>query len=322
VAIPANGGLMTICSKLMAVRQVNFAKKQKTRELSATSLHFQLGYRPPYDWEAVLAFLSIRRIAGVEVIEDGEYRRSIRLGEQYSLLRVRQDTANHRLICSVSHAPESELLSLTEKLRNMFDLYADPIEISNVLGQEPRLKRSLTKHPGLRIAGCWDGFETCIRAIVGQQISVAGAITIVGRLVERYGVECDLGAGVSYAFPSSKKLAAELELEHLAMPRARAQAILNLCQAHASGVIDFDLMSSAELMHELQNIKGIGPWTASYVALRAMHEPDIMPMQDLVLQKMLVPGERLTAQQLSIRSEAWRPWRAYATLHLWQLAND
>ncbi|MCS5559263.1 MAG: hypothetical protein NZ738_07680, partial [Oceanospirillaceae bacterium] len=140
----------------------------------------------------------------------------------------------------------------------------------------------------------------CIRAIVGQQISVAGAITIVGRLVERYGVECDLGAGVSYAFPSSKKLAAELELEHLAMPRARAQAILNLCQAYASGVIDFDLMSSAELMHE----------------------PDIMPMQDLVLQKMLVPGERLTAQQLSIRSEAWRPWRAYATLHLWQLAND
>ena len=106
------------------------------------------------------------------------------------------------------------------------------------------------------------------------------------------------------------------------MPRARAQAILNLYQAHASGVINFDLMSSAELMHELQNIKGIGPWTASYVALRAMHERDIMPMQDLVLQKMLVPSERLTAQQLSIRFEAWRPWRAYATLHLWQLDND
>jgi len=295
--------------------------KTKARAVAGPSLHFRLGYRPPYDWDAVLEFLSMRRIAGVEVIEDGEYRRSICLGAQYSLLRVRQDKANHQLVCSVSHAPENELLSLTEKLRNMFDLYADPIEISHVLGQEPRLKQSLNKHPGLRVAGCWDGFETCVRAIVGQQISVAGAITIVGRLVERYGVECDLGAGISHAFPSSQKLAAELELEHLAMPRARAQAILNLCQAHASGTIDFDIMSSTELMHALQNIKGIGPWTASYVALRAMHEPDIMPMEDLVLQKMIVPGKRLTAKQLATKSQAWRPWRAYATLHLWQLAN-
>ena len=117
--------------------------KTKARAVAGPGQYFQLGYRPPYDWDAVLEFLSMRRIAGVEVIEDGEYRRSICLGEQYGLLRVRQDKANHQLICSVSHAPERALLSLTEKLRNMFYLYADPIEISRVLGQEPRLKQSL-----------------------------------------------------------------------------------------------------------------------------------------------------------------------------------
>jgi 3-methyladenine DNA glycosylase/8-oxoguanine DNA glycosylase len=123
-------------------------------------------------------------------------------------------------------------------------------------------------------------------------------------------------------FPSSQKLSKELELDHLAMPQARAQAIANVCHANASGAIDFEQMGVEELMKNLQNIKGIGPWTAAYVAVRAMHEPDIMPVQDLVLQKMLIPSERLTAKQLQTRAEAWRPWRAYATFHLWQLATD
>jgi AraC family transcriptional regulator of adaptative response / DNA-3-methyladenine glycosylase II len=296
--------------------------KTKHHTTKVPSLSLQLHYRPPYDWNALLEFLSIRSIPGVEVIEAGEYRRSIRLGGQYCLLRVRQDKANHRLLCNITPAPESELLLVTEKLRNMFDLYADPIEIDKVLSLEPRLQQNLKRHPGLRIPGCWDGFETCIRAIVGQQISVTGAITIVGRIVARYGTACDLGAGVTHVFPSSKKLSKELELDHLAMPRARAQAIANVCHANASGAIDFEQMGVEELMKNLQNIKGIGPWTAAYVAVRAMHEPDIMPVQDLVLQKMLIPSERLTAKQLQTRAEAWRPWRAYATFHLWQLATD
>jgi AraC family transcriptional regulator of adaptative response / DNA-3-methyladenine glycosylase II len=232
--------------------------KTKHHATKVPSLSLQLHYRPPYDWDALLEFLSIRSIPGVEVIEAGEYRRSIRLGGQYCLLRVRQDKANHRLLCNITPAPESELLLVTEKLRNMFDLYADPIEIDKVLSLEPRLQQNLKRHPGLRIPGCWDGFETCIRAIVGQQISVTGAITIVGRIVARYGTACDLGAGVTHVFPSSQKLSKELELDHLAMPRARAQAIANVCHANASGAIDFEQMGVEELMKNYSLRKAIG----------------------------------------------------------------
>jgi len=286
-------------------------------------LELKLGYQPPYDWPAVLNFLNTRKIPSVEVIEAGEYRRSIRLNGQFSLLTVKQDAAKCQLICSISPAPQEARINLTQKLRSMFDLDADPIQIKSVLSQESRLKPSIEEYPGLRIPGCWDGFETCVRAIIGQQISVAGAITIVGRLVERYGQTCDLGSGVAHAFPTALQLVENLVVEDMAMPRARAQALLLLSQACApEGFIDFDLMEADELQVSLQKIKGIGPWTASYVALRAMNQADVMPVEDLVLQKTLEPGRRLSAKELTQRAEVWRPWRGYATLHLWHLANQ
>jgi AraC family transcriptional regulator of adaptative response / DNA-3-methyladenine glycosylase II len=194
----------------------------------------------------------------------------------------------------------------------MFDLDADMAAVHAVLGQDPLLARALARRPGLRVPCGWDGFEVAVRAILGQQISVAAATTIAGRLVTACG-------GV---FPTPEVLA-DARLETLGVPKTRSSALRALARAARDGRIDFRSGQRLDdFVTRLVALPGIGPWTAHYLALRGLGHPDAFPAGDLVLQQILGRGRRLTERETEARSQRWRPWRAYAVLQLWHVSGD
>jgi AraC family transcriptional regulator of adaptative response / DNA-3-methyladenine glycosylase II len=208
----------------------------------------------------------------------------------------------------------------------MFDLDADPVAIAAVLGRDPRLAALLASRPGLRLSGGWDGFEIAVRAVIGQQISVAAARTLSQRLLARCGqpLPADLvAAGFRQAFPNPLDLLAA-DLDGLGLTGARQRSLKALAHAVASGALDFDAGQTLEsFTARCVALPGIGPWTAHYLALRALGHPDALPAGDVVLQKMLRgTDQRSTAVELEARAAAWRPWRSYAVMHLWRAAAD
>jgi AraC family transcriptional regulator of adaptative response / DNA-3-methyladenine glycosylase II len=278
----------------------------------------RLGYRPPFDFAGILNFLSVRGIPGVEWVNPSSYGRSILVDGQPGSFTVSNDAENHVLVCHIELADPAGLMRVRGRIKALFDLDADPLEINQCLTKDPLLAAFVAENLGQRVPGAWDPFEIAVRAIVGQQISVKGATTVMGKIAQQYGRLVNQ----TQFFPSPAELAI-LDPIDLPMPRGRAAAIQMLAAKVASGEIDFDRFSDSQsLIDALISIKGIGGWTARYVAMRAINDPDAFLHDDLVLAR--IAQQRLSladSQALLERSRNWQPWRAYAGMHLWRQAS-
>lgn len=292
----------------------------RTRPASGVHCTLQLPYRPPYDWDRMLAFFQGRAIPGVEWVGDGTYRRTIRLSAGHGAIAVRHAPKGLALELEVCLTDNRELLAVVERMRRMFDLDANPQSIHRTLARDLLLECRVNNMPGLRLPGSWDPFETAVRAVVGQQISVKGAVTQLGRIARLAGDPYDGDGGplLTRLFPTASELAAA-DLATIGMPQKRKATIRLLSKKIASGELRLDTVGDLSgFVDSLTTIPGIGRWTANYVAMRALGEPDAFPASDLGIIKALTQGTtRPTVKQVMARAEAWRPWRAYAAIYLW-----
>lgn len=280
---------------------------------------FRLRYRPPYQWESMLAFLAARATPGVETVEMGRYRRSISLNGRDGYFEVSLEQKHEALAVHIQFEDSRALFLIIERIRRMFDLSADWQTIAARLRTDPKLAGRIEAVPGLRVPGCWNGFELATRAILGQQITVKGATVLAGRIVTTFGRPFSAPGGLTHLFPSPAVLA-EAKLTRVGLTGARAETIRALARATCDGRINFEgIAESDELLARLSEIPGIGQWTAQYVAMRALGEPDAFPSSDLGLLRAL---ELDNSRELERRAEAWRPWRAYAAMYLWNIASE
>ena len=297
---------------------------------TAGRLVLHLGYRPPLDWRALLDFLEARAIPGVEHVAraEGTYARTVCLGEARGFVIAGPPTASrsarlerHLLRVEVSLSLLPALQRLLAKLRALFDLDAEPMRIAERLGGKRLTGTDVTLSAGLRVPGAFDGFELVVRAILGQGITVRGATTLAGRLAAQYGEPLATPVdGLTHASPTSARLRQvnPTALQKLGVLPARARALVAVAEAHHAGALSLRPGDAPEVLTaQLCTLDGIGPWTASYVAMRALHDGDAFPTGDLVLQKTL--GTR-SQRALEERSRAWSPWRAYAAMHVWRSA--
>lgn len=279
---------------------------------------FRLRFRPPYDWEGMLNFLAPRAIPGVEIVEGESYRRTIFVNQEQGHCEVSFDRKGLALSVRIQFGDSRALFVIIERIRRMFDLSADWQKIAARLRKDPALARRMEISPGLRVPGCWDGFELAVRAILGQQVTVKGASTLAGRLVDALGRPFLGPRGLTHLFPKPEVLA-DAKLADLGLTEARAETIRGLARAVCDGKISFEGIIDAEkFLAQLCEIPGIGRWTAQYVAMRALGEPDALPAGDLGLVRTL--GLR-NARELEQRSQGWRPWRAYAAMYLWNVGE-
>jgi AraC family transcriptional regulator, regulatory protein of adaptative response / DNA-3-methyladenine glycosylase II len=276
---------------------------------------FRLRFRPPFDWPGILAFLSPRATPGVEVVEPGFYRRSISVNGIHGSFEVSLDEPNYSLLVRVRFADPGALFFIIERIRAMFDLDADWPAIAQILRADPLLAPRLDAHPGLRVPGCWNGFELATRAILGQQITVKGATSLAGRMVQAFGQPCATGDKLTHLFPRPEVLA-DAALTSIGLTTARAETIRALARAVRDRHIGFErIADTPAFLEKLRAIPGIGKWTAQYVAMRALGEPDAFPSGDIALLRALDLG---ALRDLDPRAETWRPWRAYAVMYLWR----
>jgi AraC family transcriptional regulator, regulatory protein of adaptative response / DNA-3-methyladenine glycosylase II len=286
---------------------------------SAGRLTIRLAVRRPFDPAGLLAFLGDRAIAGVEHVDDNVYARVVRL--PHGLGAVRLTLHDDRVDAELELDDLRDTAVAVERCRRLLDLDADPIAIGEVLGADPLLAPLVREVPGMRLPGQVDGFEVAVRAIVGQQVSVAGARTILGRFAATYGtpVSFDLAAehGLTHAFATAESMA-DADDTALSMPRSRAQALIGVARSVTSGGLDLGPGADREETRaKLLAHRGIGPWTADYVVMRAFGHPDVMLETDLIVKRML---DRHGID--SDRTTTWQPWRSYAALHLWRLASS
>jgi AraC family transcriptional regulator of adaptative response / DNA-3-methyladenine glycosylase II len=295
--------------------------RDKTRR-EAGALSVRLAYRPPYDWDAMLSFLSYRAIPGVEIVSGDIYRRTIAIGKASGVISVAPANKN-RVDVSVRFPDMAALPQIIARVRRVFDLAADPDTIGAHLSLDPVLAQLVSVRPGLRVPGAWDGFELAVRAIFGQQITVPAAAKLLGRLVQAHGTPLSATTkdidGLSHLFPSPARLAMA-DIAALGMPNARAIAVTSLAQTISADPAIFSRGASLEeAIAKLRSLPGIGEWTAQYIAMRELREPDAFPAADVGLMRAMATadGRRPSLSELLSRAERWRPWRAYAALHLW-----
>jgi AraC family transcriptional regulator, regulatory protein of adaptative response / DNA-3-methyladenine glycosylase II len=278
-----------------------------------------LRYHPPYDWPAMLEFLRRRAIPGVEIVSDGRYLRSVQLDNVQGTVAV-QPADGNALRATVRFPKLSALPAIIARLRRVFDLSADPLAITAHLAEDPALAPLVKARPGLRVPGAWDGFELAIRAVLGQQITVTGAVRLAGRLVAAHGKRlAEPEGGLTHLFPLPAALA-KANLASLGMPRSRAATLSAVAAAAVADPHLFDATRGLEdAVRQLRSIRGVGEWTAQYIALRQLREPDAFPAADVGLMRALASQERraYSSTQLLERANVWRPWRAYAAQHLW-----
>ena len=280
----------------------------------------RLAYRPPYHWSHVRDFLATRSLPGVERVDAQGYARTVALDQGHAIVNVRPLESAHALELRVRGAPPSALFQLASAARRTFDLAADPVAIALAFQSDPLLSSSVSSQPGLRIPGAWEPFECAVRAVLGQQVTVAAGRTLTARLVMRAGREIATDTeGLTHLFPSPAQLEAA-NLDGLGITGARIRALKAMARAVMEGRVDFTL-PAADVATALASLPGFGDWTAQYVSLRALGEPDAFPSGDLVLRRIAgEDGTPLTTRLLEARAEAWRPWRGYAVMHLWCMA--
>jgi AraC family transcriptional regulator, regulatory protein of adaptative response / DNA-3-methyladenine glycosylase II len=287
---------------------------RQTGMLPQNEYFFRLRFRPPYNWNGMLRFLAPRATPGVEAVESGSYRRTISWNGSHGWLEVSVDAGNNGLAVRVQFGDPRSLFSIIERIRAMFDLNADWAAIAQGLAADPALAMHMEANPGLRVPGCWNGFELAIRAILGQQITVKGATALAGRLAATFGQSFSGPSGLTHIFPSPEVLA-DARLDGLGMPKTRSETIRALARTVCDSQISFEgVVDAKAFLARMREVPGIGQWTAQYVAMRALGEPDAFPSGDIGLLRALgltSPGE------LERRAEGWRPWRAYACMYLW-----
>jgi DNA-3-methyladenine glycosylase II len=276
-----------------------------------------LTYQPPYDWPAILGFLSARAVAGMEAVVDGVYSRSIGLNGVHGRFSIRP-VADDALEVTLDFPDPTAVPQIVTRLRRMFDLDADLPAIHRQLAGDSLMERLMAERPGMRVPGAWDGLELAIRAVLGQQITVGAAIRLAGKLVAQYGQPLQVPMpGLTHVFPDAAVLAIA-DLATLGMPRSRGRTLSGVAQA----VLDDPLLFEPEReggVARLLALHGIGDWTAQYIALRQLREMDAFPSGDVGLINALaaLEGGPVTARDLLRRAEAWRPWRGYAAQVLW-----
>jgi AraC family transcriptional regulator of adaptative response / DNA-3-methyladenine glycosylase II len=294
--------------------QIRHLARQKETQ-SGNQYVFRLNFRPPYHWQGMLDFLAPRCTPGVEVVEAGRYRRTICVNGKHGYFEVSPDMARHLLFVRIEFGDPQSLFFTVERIRAMFDLNADWASIVKTLRNDAVLAETVEADPGLRVPGCWNGFELATRAILGQQITVKGATVLAGRLVIRFGKSFRGPKGLTHLFPQPEVLA-EAKLASVGLTAARAETIRALARAVCEGKINFaGVVDSEAFLNRLCEIPGIGKWTAQYVAMRALREPDAFPATDLWLLRAM---NLRSAHELERRSEVWRPWRSYAAMYLWR----
>jgi len=298
-------------------RELRARARRGDRQEGAGALSLRLPYRAPLNAEGLIAFLGLRAVPGVEEVLDGAYRRSLRLpnGSGVVELRPGEGYVNARYWLEDLR----DLAAATQRSRTLLDLDSDPLSVLETLGQDRLLGALVRKAPGRRVPGHVDGDELAIRAVLGQQVSLRGAATLAGRLVSEHGepLKRPLG-GVTHLFPSTRALA-EADPERLAMPQARRRALLGLAGTLARGELTLDAGSDrGDARTRLLALPGIGEWTAEYIAMRALRDPDAFLPSDLgvrhALEQLSQDGRPGAATKLA---EHWRPYRAYALQHLW-----
>lgn len=280
---------------------------------------FRLRFRPPYNWRNMLEFLSLRATPGVEVVANGVYRRSIFLNNHAGYFEVALDPTEEFLAVRVQFGDPRSLFHIIERIRAMFDLNADWAAIAASLRADPLLARRLEIQPGVRVPGCWDGFELAVRAILGQQVSVKGASSLAGRIAKTFGQAFGGPNLLTHLFPRPDVLA-QADVASIGLPKARGETIRKFARAVAEKRISFEGIVDREIfLTRLLEVPGIGVWTAQYVAMRALGEPDAFPSGDLGLLRAL---NITNVKELEVRAEAWRPWRAYAAMYLWTVPDS
>ncbi|MCC7340997.1 MAG: helix-turn-helix domain-containing protein [Bryobacterales bacterium] len=278
----------------------------------------QISYRPPYDWVGILNFLSRRTIKSVEWVTAESYARTIRLGRHTGWIRLTHAPGKNALMMEFAHSLTPVLPALMSRVRHLFDLNARPDVISAHLQKDSLLKNAVLRNPGLRVPGAFDGFELAVRAILGQQVTVKAATTLARRLMEAYGDPIETPfAELSCLSPLPEKLA-KLDTGDIAkygIVSSRAKSILTLAQSAASGALTLEPgMQPMKAVAQLHALPGIGPWTAHYIAVRALRWPDGFPKDDIAIRNNL---GGVSAKEADAMSQAWRPWRSYAVLHIW-----
>ena len=306
-------------------RELRKVRKNEMPAASGATLTVRLPYRQPFSWQHMLDFLQFRATPGVEAVSEGAYLRSITIGNEHGVMRVAESGQDGFLALTLAGIKTASLFEAVQKARDMFDLDAPVEEIRAVLSRDALLAERLDILPGVRVPGAWDGFELTVRAILGQQVSVAAATTLAGRIAANYGERLAMSGAKNpmqptILFPRPAKLA-RARFNRVGLIRSRAETIRLLARAVENGGISFDAAQESEdFCRSLTAIKGIGDWTAQYVAMRVLKNPDAFPATDLALLKALAAPERVSAKTLLARAEQWRPWRAYAALLLWQAA--
>jgi AraC family transcriptional regulator, regulatory protein of adaptative response / DNA-3-methyladenine glycosylase II len=280
----------------------------------------QLSYRPPYDWAGILAFLSARALAGVEHVSADAYARTVRVNDAVGWIRLTHSPKQHVLRLEFTHSLTPVLPALIGRVRSLFDLDARPDLIARHLRADARLKAAVAANPGRRLPGAFDGFELGLRAILGQQITVKGATTIASRFVSAFGEP------VVTPFPELRHLtptaarvaiATRDAIARHGIVASRARSIIALAAAHDRGALSLDnggVATADACIQRLLQVPGIGPWTAQYIAMRALGWPDAFPKEDIAIRNALGGVSSVEAEQMSQR---WRPWRSYAVMHLW-----
>ncbi len=280
-------------------------------------LAFELAYRPPYDWAALSSFIGTRAIAGVEALENGVYRRTARLKVERKTyagwIAVEPSRKKPALRVTVSASLAKALPPVLSRVKALMDLACHPAEVAQALGELAK------RNPGMRVPGAFDGFEVAVRAILGQQVTVAAARTVAGRFAAEFGEPVETPfESLKILFPTAEQIAAAKpgDIARLGMPEARARTVLGLARAVADG--ELVLMPNADIeptLERLRALPGIGEWTAQYIAMRALAWPDAYPHADYGVMKALGVSDPKAALAAG---EAWRPWRGYAVMHLWQ----
>jgi len=291
-----------------------------------TALSVRLPYRKPFDWSAMLDFLAGRATPGVEQVSGGAYLRTVLVDDQPGVIEFRHDERDTSIRVLLHGIPTSGMFQVVQQVREMLDVDAPISDITDLLGADTQLRGLLRKNPGVRVPGAWSGFELTVRAILGQQVSVKAATTLAGRIALRYGQPVTIPASLSdpvseltltHLFPTPEKLA-RARLNDLGLVTSRAETIRRVAAAVVRGDVDFGQFDDPDTFcQKLMAIRGIGAWTAEYVAMRALKHPDAFPTADLGLLKATGCDGRNGAAMLKQRAESWRPWRAYAALLLW-----
>jgi AraC family transcriptional regulator of adaptative response / DNA-3-methyladenine glycosylase II len=283
-----------------------------------------LAYRPPYDWAGMLTFLSARALTGIEHVTTTTYARTVQIGNAKGWISVTQSRKKHALIVEFPHTLTPVLPALLRRLRALFDLDARPDVIAAHLGRDGRLKPSVGVNPGLRVPGAFSGFELGLRAILGQQVTVKAATTIARRFVNTFGEPIVTPTPeLNRLSPLPARVAAS-SVDAIAphgIVAARCRSIIALAKGQGSGDLCLDSGVHRDpdgSIRRLAEIPGIGQWTAHYIAMRALRWPDAFPKEDIAVRKKL---GGVTAREADELSQAWRPWRSYAVMHLWSMAG-